>query len=493
MSDTPTFSYVIEDLPPTGGVVFGGRRTDTPELVRLARQAAGDLHRRGIRPGDRFASMMDNGLPAVVAWFAAALAGAEYVPINTRLRADTLRYIVENCGARLALADAGGKVHLEGAGVRGCEVLDSDAWMQHVGSAPEARADAGGGCMIYTSGTTGRPKGVRWSAQTQARHAICYAQELVSLAAGENGYSCLPLFHVTCMGVTMASLIHGATVHIDPRFSVSTFWHRLSESQAVFFPYVGTILSVLLKDERPTPTHRVRSAMGAAAPADVFERFEQRFGVKLLETWGQTETASIWLANRDRVPGSIGRSCARADFRVAPIHDMGAAAELQVRPHDRMSMMSGYHEDPQATAAAWDGDWYRTRDLVTVDAQGNFYFAGRLADCLRRRGENVSAYEVEQAVLKHPDVLEAAVVGVDAELGEQDIALYYVEREPGRAPPRLLAAWCRERLGDFMVPRFFCPVDEFPKTETQRVQKGILHSQTQLRGAYDAQRKEMSP
>ena len=215
--------------------------------------------------------------------------------------------------------------------------------------------------------------------------------------------------------------------------------------------------------------------------------------MKLLETWGQTETGSIWLANLERVPGSIGRFCPRANFRLARIEGMGASGELQVRPHDRVSMMSGYHGDSAASSGAWTDGWYSTRDLVTEDDKGNFHFVGRLADCLRRRGENVSAYEVEQAVLKHPDLLEAAVVGVDAELGEQDIALYYVERTRGCIAAQELEAWCREQLGDFMVPRYFCAVAEFPKTETQRIQKGILHDQVRLRGAYDAERKEMRP
>jgi len=293
------------------------------------------------------------------------------------------------------------------------------------------------------------------------------------------------------MGVTMATLLQGATVHIDQRFSASTFWQRLSETRAVFFPYVGTILSLLLKNEESPTPHRVRCAMGAAAPLDVFQRFEQRFGVRLLETWGQTETGSIWLANHDRVPGSIGKSCPRAEFRVVSVDGVAGAGELQVRPIGQNSMMSGYHGDASATSGAWTEGWYGTRDLVRTDAQGNFFFVGRLADCLRRRGENVSAYEVEQVVLKHPGLVEAAVIGVDAELGEQDIALYYIAREPGGLASQALEAWCRERLGDFMVPRYFCAVAEFPKTETQRIQKGILHDQVRLRGAYDAERKEM--
>jgi len=486
------FSALIDGLPGAGGVVFGGKRTSTAELISLARRAATDLQERGVQPGDRVATMIDNELVAIVAWFGAAFAGAEYVPVNTRLRGSTLQYILADSAPRVVVADAPLCPFLKGDAEARPELIASETWLSNVEKTVESRGtDQGGGCMIYTSGTTGRPKGVQWLAETQALHASSYARELVRLAEGEQSYSCLPLFHVTCMGVTMATLLQGATVHVDQRFSASTFWQRLSETRAVFFPYVGTILSLLLKNELHPPPHRVRYAMGAAAPLDVFERFEQRFGVRLLETWGQTETGSIWLANHDRVPGSIGQTCRRAGFRVTSVEGVADAGELQVRPIDPVSMMSGYHGDASATAGAWTDGWYGTRDLVRTDAEGNFFFVGRMADCLRRRGENVSAYEVEQVVLKHPGLVEAAVIGVDAELGEQDIALYYVEREPGRLASQALEAWCRERLGDFMVPRYFCAVAEFPKTETQRIQKGILHDQVRLRGAYDAERKEM--
>ena len=485
------FSALVDSLPASGGIVFGDKRTSTPELLSLARRAAADLQGRGVRPGDRVATLIDNRLAAIVAWFGAALAGAEYVPVNTRLRGSTLHYILADSSPRVVVADAPLFPFLAGDAEARYALITSDAWLSEVEKKAESKGtDQGGGCMIYTSGTTGRPKGVQWLAETQALHASSYARELVRLAEGEQSYSCLPLFHVTCMGVTMASLLQGATVHVDQRFSASTFWQRLAETRAVFFPYVGTILSLLLKNEQAPAPHRVRYAMGAAAPRDVFERFEQRFGVRLLETWGQTETGSIWLANHDRVPGSIGKTCPRAEFRRMPVEGIVDAGELQVRPTEPLAMMRGYHGDASAAAGAWTEGWYGTRDLVRTDADGNFFFVGRMADCLRRRGENVSAYEVEQVLLKHPDLVEAAVIGVDAELGEQDIALYYVEREPGRLDSRALEAWCRERLGDFMVPRYYCAVAEFPKTETQRIQKGILHDQMRLRGAYDAERKE---
>lgn len=488
---TVRFSTLLESVPASGGVAFGPERRTAAELVSLGLRAAEELRRHGIGPGDKVAGFLENGPCFMALWFGTAFAGAEFVPVNTRLRGDTLRYILVDSGARLIVVDAALRVALEGAMPAEAELVDAGAWLERVRACPErASAHGSGGLIIYTSGTTGRPKGVRWTSETQARHARAYSEELVRLAPGEHSYSYLPLFHVTCMGVTMSSLIHGGTVHLDPRFSLTTFWNRIAETRAVFFPYVGSVLSLLLKDERPQPKHRVRSAMGAAAPAEVFARFEEHFAIRLLETYGQTELGSIWLANHDRVPGSIGKPCARAEVRLAPVEGIVGAGELQVRPSEPVSMMSGYHGDRSATEAAWINGWYRTRDLASVDADGNYRFVGRLADCVRRRGENVSAFEVEQAVLTHPQIVEAAVVGVDAELGEQDLALYYIERDGGAMSAVHLEQWCRKNLSDFMVPRYYVPVRVFPKTETQRVQKGILHDQVRLGGGYDAERKE---
>lgn len=470
------FSTLLQGLPSSGGVVLDGHLLSTAHLVSAGLRAAEELRRRGVAPGDRVVGLLDNAPAFFALWFGAAFAGASFVPVNTRLRGETLDYILEDADARVV-------------------IRDGDAWMESVASCPEGRAaESGGGLIIYTSGTTGRPKGVVWSAETQAWHARAYARELVHLAAGEQSYSCLPLFHVTCMGVTLSSLQHGATVHLDARFSVSTFWQRVAETRAVFFPYVGSILSLLVKDARTPPPHAARAAMGAAAPAGVFTRFQERFGVKLLETYGQTELASIWLMNAQGVPGAIGKPCERAEAKLAPVEGIANEGELQgelhIRPKAPHYMMAGYHRNANASREAWQDGWYRTRDLASLGADGNYRFTGRLADCVRRRGENVSAFEVEQAILKHPDVVEAAVVGVDSELGEQDLALYYIERSPGALPGAGLERWCRAKLSDFMVPRYYVAVREFPKTETQRVQKGVLHSEVRLRGAYDAERKE---
>ncbi|HEY0696633.1 MAG TPA: AMP-binding protein, partial [Micromonospora sp.] len=479
--------------PDTGAIVFGrhGTRIETPLLRELARRAAADLQARGVTPGTPVAGLIDNSLEFLALWWGAAYAGAEFVPINTRLRGDSVRHVVERTAPALLLAQPAGLDLARSSVGPDREVLDATRWLAGLDGYGMPRVSAeGGGCVIFTSGTTGRPKGVRLPSETQVRHARAYSTDIVRLDAHENSYTCLPLFHVTAVGVTMATLIHGGTVHVDERFSVSRFWQRMAETGAVLFPYVGSILSLLLKDDRPVPRHQTRVAIGGAAPEQIFRPFEQRFGVELLETYGQTELGGIWLVNHERVPGSIGRPCPRAEARVVPVDGVPAGrGELQFRPYDRWDMMAGYL-DPRETAEVFDGDWYRTRDLVEQRPDGSYRFVGRLSDCIRRRGENVSAFEVELALLRHPAVAEVAAVGVDSDLGEQDIAVYYRLKPTARVGPAELRAWAADHLGDFMLPRYLREVDDLPKTETQRVRKPELVARIGLAGAYDAERAD---
>lgn len=342
--------------------------------------------------------------------------------------------------------------------------------------------------MIFTSGTTGRPKGVVWPAATQRGHTLAYAREMVVLDPAEAAYACLPLFHVTAQGTTMATLTHGATLHLDNGFPVRTFWHRIAETGAVIFPFVGSILSVLLQDDRKPPAHSCRTVFGAASPDYAWEALQERYGVRLVETYGQTEMGGTWLMNLDGRPGSVGAPCERIDVRLVPVEGSPErSGELQVKPREPGYFMSGYL-DPEQTAQAYTADgWYRTRDLLARRPDGYYRFVGRIADSIRRRGENVSAWEVEQAFLAHPAVAEAAVIGVPSDLGEQDIALYYVLRPDADLTPRELRRWSASRLGAFMRPRYYVVLNALPKTQTQRIRKTALRERG-LTDAVDSQR-----
>src|SRR5262249_20740212 len=198
------------------------------------------------------------------------------------------------------------------------------------------------------------------------------------------------LFHVQSMGVAMSCLLNRATVHIDPRFSASSFWPRIRETRATMFAYLGTTLAVLLKappDSRDRE-HQLRYAMRAAATPDLWQAFGKRFGVPLLECYGQTEMSTCWSANpvgSGRV-GSIGPFSERAEIRLEPVAEGSSVALLHVRPRGAHLMMEGYFRDPAATAAVFADGWYNTRDLVRSDGDGWLYFVGRTTDSVRRRG-----------------------------------------------------------------------------------------------------------
>ncbi|CAN5237358.1 ATP-dependent acyl-CoA ligase [soil metagenome] len=478
----------IAELPDSGGIVFDHRRWSTPQLRELALRASADLDRRGVTPGDMVACLLSNRVEFAALWWACAHRGAVFHPVNAGLRGESLRFIVDTADPVVVVA-ADDLAGITAEALRKPErVVAASNWFAAL--PPLSTVDPGprgsGGQVIFTSGTTGRPKGVVWPAATQRGHGVAYAAELVVVDPGEATYACLPLFHVTAQGTTMATLAHGATVHLDDGFPIRSFWHRIADTGAVLFPFVGTILSVLLKDDRRPPPHRCRIALGAAAPPGAWEAVRERYGVRVVETYGQTELGGTWLMNLDGRPGAVGVPCPRLDVRLVPVEGAPAGAgELQIREREPGYLMSGYL-DPEQTAEAFTADgWYRTRDLLAQRPDGYFQFVGRTVDSIRHRGENVSAWEVEQAFLAHPEVTEAAAVGVPSELAEEDIALFYV-RQPGTAlTPVQLRSWASRHLGGFMRPRYYLAVDELPKTQTQRVRKTDLRERG-VAGAYDA-------
>lgn len=465
----------IAALPDSGAVVIAGRRWGTPQLRELALRASADLAGRGVQPGDMVGCLLPNSVEFVVLWWACAHRGARFHPVNIGLRGDTLAFILGAARPAVVVAAADLARLAAAAGSDPGRVVTAKGWLDSLPAPTSAAASGPGGQVIFTSGTTGRPKGVVWPASTQRGHTVAYSREMVVLEPAEAAYACLPLFHVTAQGTTMATLSHGATMHLDNGFPVRTLWHRIAETGAVTFPFVGSILSVLLKDDRPAPAHRCRTVFGAASPAHAWEAMWQRYGVRLVETYGQTEMAGTWLMNLDGRPGSVGAPCDRIDVRLVPVGGSPeGSGELQVRPREPGYFMSGYL-DPEQTAAAHTADgWYRTRDLLARRSDGYYRFVGRTADAIRRRGENVSAWEVEQAFLAHPDVVEAAAIGVPSELAEEDIALYYVLRPGSELTAHDLRRWSAGRLGAFMRPRYYVALDALPKTQTQRVLKSSL-------------------
>lgn len=489
------------------------------ELWDLGLRAATVLADLGTAEGDVVMVLARNSTTLVGAWFGCIVRGAVFMPVNPLLTGDPLAEVLDHAQGRVlvcerALLPVLDAVRLRldqrlvvavGGGRVGPRAVDWDRAVSAATPWRKALADDRPDAparLIYTSGTTGRPKGVVWSRRAEALHAIAYADELVRTDPGEAVYSCLPLSHVTCQGTLLGTLLRQGRITVDAHFDPFGFWRRIREAHAVFFPYVGTLLAVLHKrprrpDDADNPVRRV---MGSAAPADDWRDIEDRFQLRIEDVWGQTELASCWTrpASLPQRPGTVGRPTQRFQARIVdaagrPVDD-GVPGEMQVRPHHPQVIFSGYLRDPDGTAAQWTEDgWYRSGDLMMRLTTGDFVFLGRLRDAIRRRGEMISPAHIEQAALRHPDVAEAAAVGVPAEDGvEDEVKLCVVPVEGASLDCAALHRFLLERLPRFLVPRWIAVYDAFPKTPTTRIQKFRLRADGTA-GAWDAEASRRRP
>jgi crotonobetaine/carnitine-CoA ligase len=372
-------------------------------------------------------------------------------------------------------------------------VLDGMSAVSSWGGVPVRPFPARGGCvdaapvrpgdplaLLYTSGTTGPAKGVC------CPHAQFYwwgvnTARALDIGAEDTLYSCLPLFHTNALNTLVQALVSGCRFVIGPRFSASRFWRRIAEADATVTYLLGAMVSIL--DARPVEAvergHRLRVALAPATRAAFHESFPERFGVRLVEAHGMTETnLAIGPRDDEQRAGAMGRVMPGFDARVVDPEDTelpdGTPGELLLRATEPFAFSTGYWDAPAQTLAAWRNLWFHTGDRVVRDADGYFWFLDRIKDVIRRRGENISAWEVEQVLQAHPDLAVAAVIPVPSELGEDEVMACVVPR-PGCEPePEALIAHCESRLAYYAIPRYVEILPALPLTENGKVKKFAL-------------------
>jgi acyl-CoA synthetase (AMP-forming)/AMP-acid ligase II len=263
-------------------------------------------------------------------------------------------------------------------------------------------------------------------------------------------------------------------------FSASNYWDQVRKYDATIFNYLGTMIQVLLSQVDDPEDNPAVYGFGAAAPEERIEDFEDRFGVELVEVYGLSETGTLATFNptgdgNATRAGSIGRPVSYADVRVVDDQDNpvepGENGEIVVRPTRSNTMMREYYEKPIQTVEDWQNLWFHTGDIGYEDEDGRLYFVDRKAYSIRRRGENISSFEVESVIDDHPDVQESAVVGVPSDLGEEDVKAVIIPAHDGDIDPLDIVQWCEDRLAYFKVPRYVETTDAFPKTATERTEK----------------------
>ncbi|MEV7042742.1 ATP-dependent acyl-CoA ligase [Amycolatopsis sp. NPDC051061] len=480
-------------------VGFGDESVSYGQMRARAEQAAASLATAGVGRGDRVAIMLPNCLEFLDIWFGAALLGAVFVPVNMGLKGDGLRYVVEHCEPQVIVVDESVVATLraalpEGATPAFCFVRGTafPGWasLSHflAGSYAAPRLPAVSSdepaSVLYTSGTTGPPKGVLNCHNAYATAAYEFTQRCVRVRGDDVLYTSLPLFHVNAqMLTTCGSLVSGRPMVLAPRFSASGFLEDLRRTGATVFNYIGAMLTMIAKQPEQTADadNRVRLAVGGAAPEALWPAFEKRFGLRLLEIYGLTETATFCLGSPpdDIRVGKLGLPTSWSEVRVLRSDGTEAAdgepGEIVIRSKRPDVLFHGYFKNSAATQAAMTLGWFHSGDRGRRDPDGYFVYLDRLKDSIRRRGENISSYEVEQIVNAHPSVAECAAIGVPSPLGEEDVLIVAVPK-PGadHLDPAQLVAFCGERMAPFMVPRYVRYVDQLPKTATERVQKYVL-------------------
>jgi crotonobetaine/carnitine-CoA ligase len=467
---------------------FCGEAVTYAEIERRSATFAAHLRARGIVAGDRVAVMMRNSIATIAVVFGLARAGIGWVPVNAQQRGEGLRYLLTHSQPRLVVADAELVSQISEAMALEAQLpllahapggaLDAILAGRERFAEPTPAADAVFAIM-YTSGTTGRPKGVIVS-----HRMLRLAAESVALLSDARPSDVFfvwePLYHVGGAQLLPLPLLSGITLAMVERFSASRFWNQVRDEGASHIHYLGGILQILLK-QPPSPRdreHGVRIAWGGGCPVDIWPLFRDRFGIDIRECYGMTEASSLTTCNVTGVVGSVGRPLPWFTVRLEDAEGRpvpaGARGEIVIETSVPGAIFPGYLDNAEATAKALRPDGFHTGDLGSFDPQGNLYFHGRMTDSVRCRGENVSAWEVEHVAAEHEAVEDCAIIGVAADVGEQDIKLFVKPRAGATIDPQALSGWLGQRLAPYQNPRYIAVVDEFERTASQRIMKHKL-------------------
>jgi len=465
-------------------------------------QAANGFLELGVKHGDKVALMLPNNPEFLYVWFGLNKIGACEVPVNVALKGQGLSYQMVQSDCVALVADLQYLDRLEGVAgdleaIRHIVYTDSavtgsplPSWpgFEHLSYAEfsDRSQDSPGvavhysdlASILYTSGTTGVSKGVMFS------HHYWYDiwSESVNYSRYTDDdvlYTGLPFFHGNAQGITIGpAILADAKAVIVERFSASRLWDDCRRWNCTEANYIGGIIPILLKqtprdDDGDNP---VRLMVGAAAPADEWHAFQERFNTKLLEVYGMTECYCCLVSPYDEPrAGSCGKAITGWDVRIVDDDynecQPGSLGEFIARSNKNFVGTTGYYNKPEATLDLFDNGWVHTGDLGRMDEDRYFFFVDRKKQAIRRRGENISSFEVESVVSSHEAVLESCVVGVPSDVGEEEVKAVVVLKEGQEVSEEELIRWCEPRMAYFAIPRYIAIRSELPKTPSERVEK----------------------
>jgi acyl-CoA synthetase (AMP-forming)/AMP-acid ligase II len=468
-----------------------GRSLTFAELRDSCVSVSSMLEARGAQPGDHVSLVLGNGLQTIRLLLGAMYGGYCVHPVNLLSQPEQMRYVLGHADARIVFAAPERVARLRELTATIDRPIELIAVDPDAGSLPgeAAAADAPDSCapapdaaalLMYTSGTTGNPKGVLLTQENLAANALAISSEH-RLDSRDRVAAVLPLYHINGFAVTMlAPLAHGGSLVMPSKFSAAGFWQLAIHHACTWLNVVPTIVSYLLEGTAPpreslSRIRFCRSASAALPPAH-HRAFEAKFGIDIIETMGLTETVAPAFSNpiepQLRKIGSVGRASgceARVVDQTGATLDDGSIGEIVIRGPQ---VTPGYYKNPDATDAAFFPDrWLRSGDLGYRDADGFFFITGRIKELIIKGGENIAPREIDEVLLRHPAVLDAAAVGIPDRHDGQDIMACVIVRDGQLCSEQELRDFCGRELGRYKTPKVIRFVDQLPRGPSGKVQR----------------------
>jgi acyl-CoA synthetase (AMP-forming)/AMP-acid ligase II len=493
MSNIHTLLDVIEAAPGDRTAIIlpdaGMLQVSYSKFREQIMEMADALASMGIQKGDRVATYVTNGLPAIVSFLAASIAGTA-APLNPGYREDEVSFYLEDTGAKVLILPPDGAAEArQAAAARGVPVwaieMDATGYVRIAGAPGGKTASRPSpddtALVLHTSGSTGRPKRV----PILHRNIAASVQNIVAhyaLSPDDVALCVMPLFHVHgLVASTLSTLLSGGTVAVPNKFNPLSFWRTVRDTKATWYSAVPTIHNLLLSragKERPAGAEGLRfiRSCSASLPAEMMDQMERVFGVPVLEAYGMTEASHQMSSNPQppaaRKPGSVGQGTG------VQIGIMDAAGNL-LAPGERgevviqgPNVVAGYENNPEANAKSFTNGWFRTGDQGFLDGERYLTLTGRIKELINRGGEKIGPREIDEVLLSHPAVAEAVCFGVPHPAWGEEVAAAVVLKEP--AGESDIMAFCKERLAEFKRPKKIYITDAIPRTATGKIQRGAV-------------------